>query len=334
MRRVHKIIDPGPLQSKDESWRQLSILRPRVASSPGTSAPTLSPVMTMPIVVSVSSQSGVENHNLVEGPSSAHAKSVDRPSELTAGSPERIDDKLDLSAAGLVYMRKELNPDVGIDGTGHTVHQMWSVSDSSESTPEEGSQLLFLKKEVGEDESHNRGHPSMVSAGTPSTRSGNLNQYEEGMPLIPRMSHQQLEPTSTAGENDAQCPLDVYPVQYRQYASQNPAKNNDISQAHVEVNRVIGCSSPEGSYGRSADNATNPESPCRATSTRRSLDAQDALPGSHRCHFCDITFGDPVMHYLHMGWHVTGDPWKCNGCGQECVGKVDFFLHLYKAGHN
>ncbi|XP_033629664.1 ikaros family zinc finger protein-like [Asterias rubens] len=341
MRRVHKILDAEGLQSNDISWQPTHLSRPLVASPPQTSLPPLlSPVMTMPIVVSVTSQSNMDSLNPVDQPLSMRAKSVDGPSELTAGSPERIENRLDSSASGLVFMRKELNQDV-------RNNQPWSVSDSSdhlrssEPLPEDVPNrspvlpVMLLKKESeGQFSYDKKRHPSTSSIGKSSTCTRPANLVEEdGAAQVSH--HQQFEPTSTADENDTSVPLEVYPVQYPHYVNANPARSNDNSQGHLlEISRVMGSSSPNGSYGRSGDESINPESPCRATSTRRSVDAPDALPGSHHCHYCDITFGDSVLHYLHMGWHVTGDPWKCNGCGQECAGKVDFFLHLYKAGHN
>ncbi|XP_038047844.1 ikaros family zinc finger protein-like [Patiria miniata] len=344
IRIVHRV-NPRT-NEKDETLLQSHQVRPTATSA----IPVSSPVMTMPIVVSVSSQSKVIHSTYtkaVDKPSLTHSKSVNEPSELTAGSPEMIDDTLHAGTSGLVFMRKELNPEATDSDSsvrGPSVVRSWSVSDSSDpmastesagvqvgdsSRFSSGSHLLYLKKEVTKDEIV---HPSTLGISRLAVEPGSTNQGEEGLPA--HRSHQQLEPTSTAADREVMSPREVFPVHIQHCNSQFTARSSDNPQRFLDVGNVMGSPSPEGSYGKSTDDITNPESPCRATSTRRSLDVSDTIPGSHHCNFCDIAFGDPIMHYLHMGWHVTGDPWKCNGCGQECGGKVDFFLHLYKAGHN
>ncbi|XP_022098447.1 zinc finger protein 236-like [Acanthaster planci] len=330
---------------KDETWSQSFRVRSAVTSvSEMSSIPVSRPVMSMPIVVSVSSQSKGGSYTyskVVDEPSLVQSKMVDGPSELTAGSPELIDDGLDPGTSGLVYMRKELNPEVdnshGSIG-GPSVLRSWSVSESSDpmassesggiqvvegSQHSSGSSPFCLKKEVSKEEDE---HLSILDISRLEVKTGSTSQGQEELPS--HRSQQQLEPTSTAAERE------VFPVHHQHSNSQYTARSSDSHQRLLDVGNVLRSPSPEGSYGRSTDDMTNAESPCRATSTRRSLDTSDNTPGSYHCNFCDITFGDPIMHYLHMGWHVTADPWKCNGCGQECVGRVDFFLHLYKAGHN
>ncbi|XP_035220358.1 uncharacterized protein LOC118193389 [Stegodyphus dumicola] len=56
-------------------------------------------------------------------------------------------------------------------------------------------------------------------------------------------------------------------------------------------------------------------------------------PQVYRCSHCDMTFGDCIMHSMHMGYHGYGDPFTCNMCGQKNKNKVDFFLHIARAAH-
>ncbi|NP_001128391.1 hunchback isoform A [Nasonia vitripennis] len=51
------------------------------------------------------------------------------------------------------------------------------------------------------------------------------------------------------------------------------------------------------------------------------------------CHYCDISFGNEVMHSVHMGYHGCQNPFTCNMCGLPCTDKVTFFLHIARVKH-
>lgn len=55
--------------------------------------------------------------------------------------------------------------------------------------------------------------------------------------------------------------------------------------------------------------------------------------GNRTCQFCDISFGDDMMHALHMSCHDKVNPFKCTICGQKCNEKYYFNVHLLRGLH-
>ncbi|KAG5896393.1 hypothetical protein JTB14_009598 [Gonioctena quinquepunctata] len=51
------------------------------------------------------------------------------------------------------------------------------------------------------------------------------------------------------------------------------------------------------------------------------------------CQYCNITFGEPVLYTMHMGYHGYNNPFTCNMCGEECKDKVAFFVHIARTPH-
>ncbi|XP_077994720.1 uncharacterized protein LOC144448373 [Glandiceps talaboti] len=72
-----------------------------------------------------------------------------------------------------------------------------------------------------------------------------------------------------------------------------------------------------------------PASPSRKSASKKTkFQDKDSL----QCEFCDIVFGDRVMHTIHMGWHSHHHPFQCGVCGQQCKDKYDFMCHFTR-GH-
>lgn len=64
---------------------------------------------------------------------------------------------------------------------------------------------------------------------------------------------------------------------------------------------------------------------------------ETALPvqrTSYDCKFCDISFGDAVLHSIHMGYHGYNDVFKCNMCGEKSDDRIAFFLHIARNPHS
>lgn len=55
---------------------------------------------------------------------------------------------------------------------------------------------------------------------------------------------------------------------------------------------------------------------------------------SYHCEYCDMTFGDDVLHTMHMRYHGYKDPFTCNSCGQYTPDKFSFFLHIARSSHS
>ncbi|XP_074027048.1 protein hunchback-like [Leptinotarsa decemlineata] len=51
------------------------------------------------------------------------------------------------------------------------------------------------------------------------------------------------------------------------------------------------------------------------------------------CQFCDLTFGDPIMYTIHMGYHGFNNPFTCNMCGEKCGEKLAFYVHIARQSH-
>lgn len=51
------------------------------------------------------------------------------------------------------------------------------------------------------------------------------------------------------------------------------------------------------------------------------------------CHYCEIMFGNMIMYAVHMSCHSFDDPYTCNVCGQRCIDKLSFFLHIARSEH-
>jgi len=56
------------------------------------------------------------------------------------------------------------------------------------------------------------------------------------------------------------------------------------------------------------------------------------LQGRFSCSFCNISYPDQTLHFLHMGFHSESNPWKCSRCGHQASDLHDFNTHLY-IGH-
>ena len=74
------------------------------------------------------------------------------------------------------------------------------------------------------------------------------------------------------------------------------------------------------SQASSSTQTTTPEAQCDPT-------------GNRTCHHCDISFGDDMMHALHMSCHDKVEPFKCTICGQKCNEKYYFNVHLLRGLH-
>lgn len=52
-----------------------------------------------------------------------------------------------------------------------------------------------------------------------------------------------------------------------------------------------------------------------------------------QCSFCDITFPNQTLYFLHKGCHSETNPWKCNICGEQCSNVYEFNSHLLSKSH-
>lgn len=52
-----------------------------------------------------------------------------------------------------------------------------------------------------------------------------------------------------------------------------------------------------------------------------------------QCSFCDITFPNQTLYFLHKGCHSETNPWKCNICGEQCSNVYEFNSHLLCKSH-
>jgi len=70
--------------------------------------------------------------------------------------------------------------------------------------------------------------------------------------------------------------------------------------------------------------------------TKRQRVAESPPPGGAQgrfcCSFCNISYPDQTLHFLHMGFHSELNPWKCSRCGHQATDLHDFNTHLY-IGH-
>lgn len=82
---------------------------------------------------------------------------------------------------------------------------------------------------------------------------------------------------------------------------------------------------------------TAPQSPSskrqRVVSPRRSPSPPaGGQLGRFCCCYCNISYPDQTLHFLHMGFHSESNPWKCSRCGHQASDLHDFNTHLY-IGH-
>lgn len=56
------------------------------------------------------------------------------------------------------------------------------------------------------------------------------------------------------------------------------------------------------------------------------------VQGRFCCSYCNISYPDQTLHFLHMGFHSESNPWKCSRCGHQASDLHDFNTHLY-IGH-
>ncbi|BES97281.1 Hunchback [Nesidiocoris tenuis] len=73
---------------------------------------------------------------------------------------------------------------------------------------------------------------------------------------------------------------------------------------------------------------------CEADSEHATRGSDKEEKQGHNCQYCDISFKDPVMYTMHMGFHDFKDPFTCNSCGQQTTDKVSFFLHIARTSHS
>ena len=70
------------------------------------------------------------------------------------------------------------------------------------------------------------------------------------------------------------------------------------------------------------------------TSSATQTQLTDSTSSKLKCEYCDIIFGDDVIHALHMSCHLSQDPFKCKICGEQCNEKYHFNEHILKGMHN
>ena len=76
------------------------------------------------------------------------------------------------------------------------------------------------------------------------------------------------------------------------------------------------------------------ESEVHMTSSATQTQLTDSTSSKLKCEYCDIIFGDDVIHALHMSCHLPQDPFKCKICGEQCDEKYRFNEHILKGMHN
>ncbi|KMQ93752.1 protein hunchback [Lasius niger] len=54
---------------------------------------------------------------------------------------------------------------------------------------------------------------------------------------------------------------------------------------------------------------------------------------NNNCEHCDLTFGNKLMHVMHMHFHKINDPYTCNACGKKCSDSLTFNCHLIYGKH-
>lgn len=97
--------------------------------------------------------------------------------------------------------------------------------------------------------------------------------------------------------------------------NENPEQNEDVSFEFLPDNRT-------DFY----------EVNQRIKDTKDEVEA-DLFDAQLTCHYCEIIFGNVIMYAMHMGCHNFDDPYTCNICGQQCIDKFSFFLHIARSEH-
>lgn len=70
---------------------------------------------------------------------------------------------------------------------------------------------------------------------------------------------------------------------------------------------------------------------------RTSINSDDGVNETQqdfKCKYCRIGFDDVILYSMHMGYHGFKEPFTCNMCGEECVDKISFNLHIARTRHN
>ena len=79
----------------------------------------------------------------------------------------------------------------------------------------------------------------------------------------------------------------------------------------------------------SDSNSSRTASPTQGVVNTRELGG----PTHTQCMYCNIQFGDEVLHSIHMGCHNHTEPFVCNMCGKDCENKYGFYTHIMR-GHS
>jgi len=124
---------------------------------------------------------------------------------------------------------------------------------------------------------------------------------------------------------------DVTTVQSQEIASEelpvtsrtNPPSNEKLRNNPLDLSGIK--EDQETPLRKSADVASS--------STQTVAQQTSGITETRTCRFCDITFGDEMMHALHMSCHDKVDPFKCTICGQSCNEKYYFNVHLLRGLH-
>ena len=97
----------------------------------------------------------------------------------------------------------------------------------------------------------------------------------------------------------------------------------------LDMNTQCSLLLPIDSIAENDSDASRTSSPVQGVANPRKLEG----PQHTQCTYCNIQFGDEVLHSIHMGCHNHTEPFVCNMCGKDCGNKYGFYTHIMR-GHS
>lgn len=167
------------------------------------------------------------------------------------------------------------------------------------------SKCSVLEAALRSGSSHDEAEPSTSNLDMDSPRS-----LSPGSALTPSPAH---TPTSSESPERSLCvPSHIY--------------HEDDSDVQVE-DLSLRKPSPPSPTPRS-------ESPRPAKRSRMPGSPTPSANLKYNCNFCNISYPNQTLYFLHKGFHSESNPWKCNSCGHQASDLYDFNTHLFSVAHH
>ena len=174
----------------------------------------------------------------------------------------------------------------------------------------------------------------------------NIDMSESSRSSSPQPAH-----SYTPSSSEQSPERSLFPI--KQHVADQDDDNSQVEdlslRRHVPRSPVMGrsaasveCYSPRSESPMSMSSGSKPskrprlresQSPSPTFGQASSQPASPPPLGKYVCNFCNISYPNQTLYFLHKGFHSDANPWRCNGCGHQTSDLYEFNSHLFSAAH-